>query len=57
MDLRFETTATKLETTAVKECVLELQAELHRDLRVHTLVLVGTIVGVNGLLLGAARIF
>ena len=54
---RFETVNQRFETVATKEMVLDLKAELHREMRVHTLVLVGTIVSVNGLLLGAARIF
>ena len=55
MDLRFETTATKLEMTAVKEMVLDLKAELHREMQTQTYVILGAISAVAGIATAIAR--
>ncbi|HEX2040823.1 MAG TPA: hypothetical protein VHF47_13950, partial [Acidimicrobiales bacterium] len=60
-DSRVETISLRGQVDALAERMQstadQVRTEFHRDMRVHTLVLVGTIVTLNGMLASAARIF
>jgi len=57
MDLRFAAVDQRLETMATKDMVLDLKAELHKEMRTQTYVILGAMSAVAGMAAAVARLF
>lgn len=55
VDQRFEAVDQRFETMATKEMVLDLKAELHREMRTQTYVILGAISAMTGIATAIAR--